>query len=251
MNPSAMNTETTDSIGIEVDGQPLSFTFTKALGLRPFVEAVLNGTDYPLVYPGIYSPKTILDIGAHAGAATVYLKANYPDAQVACFEPCKDSFEHLERNTEFFEGVRVFHQGLGDHDGEAKLFSGQYSSMQHSMKPNGENSDTFEVVQLREANAAIEALSFDELSMIKVDTEGCEIEILRALGDRLSQVQVIYLEYHSDADRLELDRMLEPHFDLYAASAEEPHRGTNTYVNRKLSRECQPKLKAQYVFPKQ
>ena len=245
-----MSTDTIDTIQLELDGRSFEFTFPKALGLRPFVEAVLNGADYPIVYPGLFEAKTIVDIGAHAGAASVYLKASYPGAQVYSFEPCANSYEHLVSNTAWLGGVHTFHQGLGDHTGEARLYSGVYSSMQHSMKPNGENTDDFERVSIRHAREAIEELELPCISILKVDTEGCEIEILNALSDLLPGVQVIYLEYHSEADRLELDRMLEQDFVLFAARAEEPHRGTNTYVNRALVDEVAPKLEAQYVYPK-
>ena len=247
---STSTTRTTETIDLEIAGKPVHFVFTSAVGLRPFVEAVLTGADYPLVFPGVYTPDSIVDIGAHAGAATVYFKSHYPDARVTCFEPCKDSFRNLSENTRQFDGVRLHNRALGESTGEAQLFSGQYSSMQHSMKKNGENTDEFEWISVL---AAVEA--FDSLegppSIIKVDTEGCELEILTAVLPILSSVDVIYLEYHSEADRLALDRLLADDFVLYAARADEPHRGTNTYVRNAVFERCSQLVDAQYVFPKE
>ncbi|HRV80956.1 MAG TPA: FkbM family methyltransferase, partial [Planctomycetota bacterium] len=233
-----------------IAGKPVSCVFTSAAGLRPFVKAVLEGEDYPLVYPGIYRPERLVDIGAHAGAATVYLKAHYPEMQVACFEPCKDSFANLGVNTRELEHVKLHNRALADETGHAQLFSGQYSSMQHSLKPNAENTDEFEWVSVLGAEEALEALGWDHISLLKIDTEGCEIEILTAIADRLPQIDVIYLEYHSEGDRLALDALLAPHFVLYAARAHEPHRGTNTYVRREVFETCSKALQALYVHPK-
>ena len=51
--------------------------------------------------------------------------------------------------------------------------------------------------------------------MLKVDTEGCEVPIFASLLERLGGVKVIYLEYHSEADRRELDAMLSPTHQLF------------------------------------
>lgn len=243
-------THTDEVIDLVIAGRPAQFTFTAAPGLRPFVEAVLRGDDYPIVFPGVYRPETIVDVGAHAGAATVWFKSHYPDAHVTCFEPCKDSFRHLSANTRGFDGVKLWNRALGEETGEAQLFSGQYSSMQHSMKPNGENTGDFEWISVWSTREAFDALPYERISILKMDTEGLELEILRAIEDRLTSIDVVYLEYHSEADRLAIDRLLEPHFQLYAARADCPHRGTNTYVRNEVLADCAARVAEQYVFPK-
>jgi len=131
----------TETVELEIAGKAVSLTFTSAPGLRQFVESVLTGADYPLVFPGIFEPHTIIDIGAHVGAATVYFKSHYPKARVFAFEPCSDSYAHLCANTRELDFVRLHRAALGARDGEARLYSGQHSSMQHSLVPNAENTD--------------------------------------------------------------------------------------------------------------
>lgn len=237
-------------VELEIAGVPVRFIFPSAPGLRPFVESVLQGADYPLVFPGIFAPTTIVDIGAHAGAATVYFKAHYPSAEVFAFEPCLGTFEYLHSNTEGLEAVRIRRAALGARDGEARLYSGKHSSMQHSMKPNGENRGDFESVPVLHAGSALEALGRSAFSVIKIDTEGCELEILESIRGFLPAVDVIYLEYHSEADRLAIDQLLTPLFVLYAARADDPHRGTNTYVRDAVLEHCSKRLTARYVYPK-
>ncbi len=243
-------TRRTETIKLEIAGRPVRFAFTSAPGLRPFVESILSGADYPLVFPGIFEPHTIVDVGAHAGAATVYFKAHYPKARVFAFEPCSESYEHLCANTRELDFVQVRRAALGAKDGQARLFSGQYSSMQRSLVPNAENADDFEWVPVLAARTAIESLDAPACSILKVDTEGCEIEIMESLEDMLQSVDVIYLEYHSEADRLAIDQLLAPRFVLYTARADGPHRGTNAYLRREVLEQCNALLETRYVYPK-
>jgi hypothetical protein len=57
-----------------------------------------------------------------------------------------------------------------------------------------------------------------------------EVPILRALDDRLATVEVIYLEYHSERDRRELDALLSNRFSLFASHADFPDRGSTCCV---------------------
>jgi len=42
---SVTTSRTTETIDLEIAGKPVHFVFTSAIGLRPFVEAVLTGAD--------------------------------------------------------------------------------------------------------------------------------------------------------------------------------------------------------------
>lgn len=53
-------------------------------------------------------------------------------------------------------------------------------------------------------------------------------------GARLDGVDAVQLEYHSEADRLEIDQLLCRRFALHHARAEQVHRGTLGYVSRTL-----------------
>jgi FkbM family methyltransferase len=191
-----------------------------------------------------------VDIGAHAGAATAYFKAHYPKARVFAFEPCKESYEHLCANTRELDFVQAYRAALGAESGNARLFSGRHSSMQHSLLPNAENTDDFEWVPVLAARTALESLGAPAYSILKIDTEGCELAILESLGDLLQSVDVIYLEYHSEADRLAIDQLLARNFVLYTARADGPHRGTKAYIRCDVLEKCSELLETRHVYPK-
>lgn len=51
-----------------------------------------------------------------------------------------------------------------------------------------------------------------DIDVLKIDAEGAEVEIIRGYGKQLNRFRCVMLEYHSDADRRELDRMLNNYF---------------------------------------
>jgi len=66
--------------------------------------------------------------------------------------------------------------------------------------------------------------------IIKIDTEGCELPILSALSECVRATKVLYLEYHSEEDRIAIDEMLRPTHILYSGNVQFPHRGEFVYV---------------------
>jgi hypothetical protein len=50
------------------------------------------------------------------------------------------------------------------------------------------------------------------------------------MGESFRAATVVYLEYHSEEDRIALDELLRPTHILYAGSVAFPHRGEFVYV---------------------
>jgi len=71
---------------------------------------------------------------------------------------------------------------------------------------------------------------------LKLDTEGCEVFILNKFLLELANVDVdlIYVEYHSEEDRLEIDGMISERFILFYSQANQLHRGTKGFIPKSL-----------------
>ena len=87
---------------------------------------------------------------------------------------------------------------------------------------------------LRRASTFFEEHNVDRVKLLKLDTEGAELPILRDLGLWLERVQAIALEYHAEEDRLEIDRLLSRRFALVQGRVHFLHRGTLVYVAREV-----------------
>ena len=170
----------------------------------------------------------------------------FPAARVCCYEPSPANVVLLRKNLAAEANVELYPFGLSDRDEQSKLFTGRDTGMQSSVVRAAEQADAFETVELRRASMELAQRGLDEISILKVDTEGCEVPILRDLGDRLGRVDFAYIEYHSDDDRLAIDALMRDHFILAMAQAIRPHRGMLLFISRRLMQRY-PELEAHKI----
>ena len=231
----------------------VDFYFPDREHLDGFVSSVLEGHEYPVLYWKLVDVKVVVDIGAHVGAALRHFVKLFPNAKYFAYEPNPRAFELLKRNTEHINAKNLWLNrcALGAFDEEMKLYMGMHSSMQASLLPNEENVDDGVVIPVKEAGSEIDKTCGGNIDLLKLDTEGMELPILRSLDARLKQVKYLFVEYHSDSDRVELEKMMLKSHSLYCASVFEPHRGTLCYISRgELERSrLEGKIK-NYAFPK-
>jgi FkbM family methyltransferase len=208
-------------------GRALQFSYTFAgqerqiecfdsLASALVVKCVLEGTSYPHL-PFITDVEVVLDVGANVGSAAVWFDLLYPAARIFSFEPAVDPFRLLQTNTAGLPNVTALPFGLHDQDQECDLYHGTDDSITASIYQRVETSSETERIELRSARSWYEASGLDRLDILKLDTEGCELPILRSLGEHLAQVKVIYLEFHSEPDRKEIDELLGATHTLFMA----------------------------------
>ena len=224
------------AVPIEIDGRQVNFTFPDSGNMRALVGKVLAGQEYPVLRLPGYAPQAIVDVGANVGASALFFHRAYPQARVVCFEPSPTNLSFLRQNTAQVPQVQVVGCGLHDHDERVKLFVGKTQYMQNSLLKSIETGDAFEEADVKSARAEFARLGIGpEVSMIlKLDTEGCEVPILTDLRPLLGAVDLLYVEYHSEDDRLAIDDLLRGQMMLAVGRAMMPHRGTCVYVARRL-----------------
>src|SRR5208283_4920212 len=71
---------------------------------------ILEGKNYPFLYEG--PAACILDVGANAGAFSVFAGICYPDARIIACEPSAAVFECLTRNAAMNPNIEAHHIGL-------------------------------------------------------------------------------------------------------------------------------------------
>ncbi len=227
---------------VQVNGQTESLTITARGGgeTLPFryypaskthVVNILQGTTYPALR-GVDSVKVVVDIGANVGAASVFLALTYPEATVHAIEPAPQALSLLEENTRLIRRIHVHRHGLHEHAGVMRLYRSQWDPMSGSILASGENTDAFDELPFRSVAGWFGEHAVGTIDILKIDTEGCELPLLRALGEQAATARVIYLEYHSEQDRRSIDRLLSESHILAAITSRHPHRGDACYVHR-------------------
>jgi FkbM family methyltransferase len=175
--------------------------------------------------------KVVMDIGANVGAAALYFSLLYPEARIFAFEPAKAPYELLTANTRDRAKVHAYDFGLfsSDRDG-VLLYSGAMDGGTASVGSSDMTIAESEAVTLRSVADWLAKNSIARVDVLKIDTEGCEVPILRGMRDLIPTVKVIYLEYHSEDDRREIDRLLADSHALVGGRIAIVHRGELTYV---------------------
>ena len=222
---------------LEFCDRKLPFRFPNSGNMQQHLQSILSGKDYPTPpLPSDYRVQTIVDIGANVGAAALWFLTAAPDARVICFEPSRANFDCLRHNLKSFPQAEAYHCGLFSSERVATLHLGASQCMQHSIVASAETGDAIESITLKRASLEFDRLGLKEISVLKIDTEGCEVPILNDLGvERLSKVEVIHLEWHSETDRRAIDALLGEHFMLASVTSNYPHRGNVTYMAKSLA----------------
>ncbi len=224
-------------IPVNADGETRLFTIPDSVNMRAVATGILEGKTYPSLRFLADQVDCVLDIGANAGAATLYFNYVYPNAAIYAYEPGADAFDLLLRNTRDLDRVTATNVGLGAETGTVALHLGGLGGEVSSVFPNfGMDGDRTEQIILRRASIEFMRWCGDaKFPVLKIDTEGCEVPILRDLGNHLDRVAAVYVEYHSDGDRLEIEEIMQQYdLTLFSAAQSHTHRGENMYVRQRL-----------------
>lgn len=209
------------------------FCFPDEGNAATHIHDILTGNVYKPVQLKDFSPTRIIDIGANVGASAIYFHSQYPNAQVTCFEPSTKNFRYLTQNLQDINHITLNPFGLSDTTKITTLFQGKTQCLQYSIFKNTEVSESGEQIQLKAAFDEVKEIIQNQ-TVIKIDTEGCEFPILNSLKTLFNQLQVIYLEFHSEKDRIRIDNLLKQTHGLWNASVKHPHRGDVCYLHRSL-----------------
>jgi FkbM family methyltransferase len=222
------------NLSLECGGQVIDFEcFDNKLSAMAATE-ILSGRTYPRI-DAVTEVETVLDIGANTGAAAVYMSIVYPTATVYAFEPAREPYGLLERNTRDRPNIVPFNFGLFSADREVPLYRGALDSVTASVGNSTMNRNDYDVVALRAVSDWLAQHSIDRIDILKIDTEGCELPILREMRHLIGSIQVLHVEFHSEADRKALDALLGDTHLLMHGTIHHAHRGELTYVSTSIT----------------
>jgi len=154
----------------------------------------------------------VCDVGANVGFFSWRLHSLRPGATVLAFEPASANVSRL-RQVFALRGIagEVCPQACGRSAGMATLYL--RNSVTHSLLPTwhtdldlGAGQQEVEVTTL---DAECDRRGLAGIDLLKIDTEGAEVDVLAGAAGILPQTRFVVLEYHSPAARAECVRLLE------------------------------------------
>ncbi len=227
----------TKTLQVQLDDRWYTVKYPFSPAMKQVLASVFQGREYPICLPPDFQAETIIDAGGNVGAAAIWFHHHYPSARIVSYEPSPSVFEFLRENTAEIENIETKQIGMFDRDCQAELYVGRHHAAQSSVVAHAETSERTETITLRRASVELQSLSVPRISILKLDTEGCEVPILSDLGDWLDRIDAIYVEYHCEADRREIDRMLSKNFYLIRAVVQRANLGMLVYLSQTVANE--------------
>jgi FkbM family methyltransferase len=149
-------------------------------------------------YDVVKAPATVLDGGANVGLLSLWALTRRPDSRVRCFEPVQANIDELHRNLAGFEDrYELIEAALAPESGQVTFGTeptGRYGGIDIP------SPDTISVPAVGINTAIQDCLAeWDGIELLKLDVEGAEIDILRALDpEQLERVGALAVEHEGE-----------------------------------------------------
>ena len=158
------------------------------------------------------------DVGGHHGETTLWFSKFFQIKKIYIFEPNLSIFNTLKRNISKINKtsiVKTYNFALGNENKEANLkqMIESSSSTFHDLDESTEyfkrkrkiltlfyNKKLFTEIKSKIVNFTdfIQEEKIDYIDLLKIDTEGYELNILKGLNSFIKKTKVIYFEHHFD-----------------------------------------------------
>ncbi len=137
--------------------------------------------------------KTVFDVGANIGQTAQYFSHSFPEANIFSFEPISSTFNQLKENTKYLKLVQIFNYALGAEEGTCEIFVEENSvanSLITDLNQVNASLKTLETVTIKTLDQVVKQQNIQEIDLLKTDTEGFDLEVLKGAKDCFSQGKI-------------------------------------------------------------
>ncbi|MGI9490320.1 MAG: FkbM family methyltransferase [Geminicoccaceae bacterium] len=149
-----------------------------------------------------YRFSSVVDVGANRGQFTLLMAGLRPDAAILAFEPLIEPYRKLIEVTAGFSNVRAFHSAIGperasvamnvaNQDDSSSILP--ITGLQEQIFPNTGHQRTVDV-RMAPLGDFLEGQQMARPSLLKIDVQGYELEVLKGSREYLDRFDVLYVE---------------------------------------------------------
>jgi FkbM family methyltransferase len=155
---------------------------------------------------------TVLDVGANTGQTALTVVRYFPKSRVYSFEPVPSTFQELVWNIAKHPNIEAICCAMGDSQGSARITTEPLSGSNTLLLDVGLNPNPKSLlqVQVNTIDAFCAEREIQRVSLLKIDTEGYEINVLRGAERLLAEGRIDFILAECDFFR----RSSEPHGDF-------------------------------------
>lgn len=135
--------------------------------------------------------RTVFDVGANLGQSATRYLLEFPRSSVYCFEPAADTFAALRDNMARF-GAKTFRLALSATTGRGRLAHDTHPLMYRLLRDGnaGVPGLESEEVEVETVDHFCLSSAVNHISLLKIDTEGSDLDVLRGSTRMLSAKRV-------------------------------------------------------------
>ena len=142
-----------------------------------------------------WTPRVIFDVGANIGQTTLELSKHWRGSDIHAFEPVASTFSMLRANVAVLPHAFCHHCGLGDAEKTLSVRT-MPGSIVNSLKSDCMMSvpeARIEEIKVRTADAVAAELEIQHIDVLKTDTEGFDLEVLKGASGLLKAARISFV----------------------------------------------------------
>jgi FkbM family methyltransferase len=164
----------------------------------------------------------LMDVGANKGDWTLNALENATvdqNVRIHAFEPSSATRQILAGRCKRFTNAVIHQEALSDEPGEANFYSKGAGEGTNSLA--SVSGDNVERVKLSTCDAFLQEIGVDHIDMLKIDTEGFDLMVLRGAARTLSEARIDVVQFEYNWRWLLNNACLR---DVFALVADKPYR---------------------------
>lgn len=137
---------------------------------------------------------TIFDIGANIGQSISRFRKKFHKSKIFSFEPNPEIFKILIEIQKKDSNLKVFNFAFSNKNSPTKLYHYKESG-QNSLYPiKNKNKKKFFNVNTKKISTFLKKNKIKKIDLLKIDTQGSELDIIKGCGNYLKKILVIEIE---------------------------------------------------------
>lgn len=142
---------------------------------------------------------TVFDVGANKGQFAMFARHRWPEARLVCFEPLPEPLRRLSKLVG--RDAEIHPIALGDYEGEAEMHLASREDSSSLLALGDAQKRLFSMhesrlapVPVRRLDAMFKAKDLSRPTLLKIDVQGFEFEVLRGASAVLHAIDEVYVE---------------------------------------------------------
>ena len=148
------------------------------------------------------SINNVVDIGANQGQFTKKILKVLPESKIFCFEPLPDEYNFLKKKFSNYPNISFFNYALGNKAGKTFFQKNKFSPSSSILEMSENHKANFPFtastskieVMLERLDSFLKTINPDDKTLIKIDVQGYESEVILGGEEVIKRSKVILIE---------------------------------------------------------